>query len=115
MGNRSALHQLQNRGTAWEFLKFTMSEEADRQLLEITGQMPSARGDRCLRRLLRGEPRIPPLRRTGGAGHRGSLGSELGRVWQTFATPSSSVIFGEEEIDTAFQQAADTINQLASE
>ena len=30
----------ENRGTAWEFLKFTMSEEADRQLLEITGQMP---------------------------------------------------------------------------
>lgn len=30
----------ENRGTAWEFLKYTMSEESDGQLLELTGQMP---------------------------------------------------------------------------
>ena len=30
----------QNRGTAWEFLKFATSQEQDGQLLELTGQMP---------------------------------------------------------------------------
>lgn len=30
----------ENQATAWEFLKFSTSEEADGQLLEATGQMP---------------------------------------------------------------------------
>ena len=30
----------QNRGTAWEFLKFATSQEQDGRLLEVTGQMP---------------------------------------------------------------------------
>jgi multiple sugar transport system substrate-binding protein len=30
----------ENRGTAWEFAKFSMSEENDGALLELTGQMP---------------------------------------------------------------------------
>ena len=30
----------QNRGTAWDFLKFSTSQEQDGKLLEMTGQMP---------------------------------------------------------------------------
>jgi multiple sugar transport system substrate-binding protein len=107
----------ENRGTAWEFLKFTMSEEADRQLLEITGQMPFRPGITDLYADFFDENPgfLPFAEQVERVIEVPSVPNSV-EVWQTFRDAwSSSVIFGDEEIDAAFQQAADTINQLASE
>ena len=107
----------ENRGTAWEFLKFTTSEDADGQLLELTGQMPmrdalpatypdyfasnpdyEVFADQAARTVE--VPNVP-----------NSID-----MWQTFRDAySEAVIFGDSDIGEAFDAAAETINELTTE
>lgn len=104
----------QNRGTAWELLKFATSKDNDGLLLETTGQMPmrtdlvtayadyfkahaeyQAFADQASRTV---EVPIVP----------NSI-----EMWQTFRTAySESVIFGKTPIDQAFTDAATKIKSL---
>ncbi|MBA2389223.1 MAG: extracellular solute-binding protein [Geodermatophilaceae bacterium] len=107
----------ENRGTAWEYLKFTMSEEADGQLLELTGQMP-----------MRDElPTTYPDYFSANPDYE-IFADQAARtvevpnvansieIWQTFRNAySSAVIFGEGDVATAFDATAEEINNLASE
>jgi len=104
----------ENRTTAWEFLQFSTSEENDGLLLEETGQMPMRTdlpgtypdyfeanptyeqfADQAARMV-----EVPNV--------EGSI-----EMWQTFRDMwSRAVIFGEEDVETAFQQAAEEINGI---
>jgi multiple sugar transport system substrate-binding protein len=106
----------QNRGTAWEFLKFATNKENDGKLLEGTGQMPMRTdlvttypdyfashaeykqfADQASRTV---EVPIVP----------NSI-----EVWQTFrAAYSESVIFGKKPIDQALNDAATKIKSFIS-
>ena len=107
----------ENRGTAWEVLKFATSEEQDGELLEQTGQMPlrvnlaetypdyfeknpeyAEFADQASRTVE--VPNVP-----------NSI-----EIWQTFRDAySSSVIFGEKPVDEALSEAADKATQLAGQ
>ena len=69
-----------NRATAWEFMKYSTSQEQDGQLLSLTGQMPLRTDLRDhLRRLLHRQPAVQPVRRSGRPYGRGAQRAELGR------------------------------------
>ncbi|MDQ6877565.1 MAG: sugar ABC transporter substrate-binding protein [Candidatus Dormibacteraeota bacterium] len=104
-----------NKGTAWDFLEFTMSQDNDGKLLSITGQMPMRTNlpatypsyfqahqeykvfaDQAARTVE--VPNVP----------------NSTEIWQEFRNEySKAVIFGSEPIDQALKQAADKIKQLA--
>jgi multiple sugar transport system substrate-binding protein len=106
-----------NRGTAWDFLKFTTSMDQDGKLLDLTGQMPmrtdvpTAYGayfsshpeyklfaDQAARTVE--VPNVP----------------NSVEMWQDFrAAYSKSVIFGNESVDSSFKTAADQIKTLVSQ
>jgi len=106
-----------NRGTAWDVLKFATNEEQDGQLLEMTGQMPmragltdtysdyfaehpeyetfAAQADRTVE-----VPNVP-----------NSI-----EIWQAFRDAySSSVIFDNATPQDALDQAASEIDELTSQ
>jgi multiple sugar transport system substrate-binding protein len=107
----------ENVGTAWEVLKFSTSEEQDRALLETTGQMPIRQdlattyadyfeanpayalfGDQAGRTV-----EVPP-------------GPNTVAELQAFRDAwSSSVIFGESEVEQALDEAAAEVDELAAE
>jgi multiple sugar transport system substrate-binding protein len=106
----------QNRGTAWEFLKFATNKDNDGKLLEGTGQMPM-RTDLVT---------AYPDYFTSHADYK-QFADQASRtvevpivpnsieVWQTFRTAySESVIFGKKPIDQAFNDAATKIKTLIS-
>ena len=106
-----------NQATAWDVLKFSTSEEQDGQLLELTGQMPlrsdlattyadyfsanpayTAFGDQASRTV-----EVPP-------------GPNTVQMLQAFRDAwSSSVIFGKEDPQTALDDAAATIDEIAAQ
>jgi multiple sugar transport system substrate-binding protein len=106
----------ENQATAWDVLKFSTSEEQDGQLLELTGQMPlradlqatypdyfSANpaydvfGDQASRTV-----EVPP-------------GPNTVEILQAFRDAwSSAVIFGEGDVHSALDDAAETINEIAT-
>jgi multiple sugar transport system substrate-binding protein len=107
----------ENKGTAWEVLKFSTSEEQDGKLLELTGQMPLrsdlqetypdyfaanpayiAFGDQASRTV-----EVPP-------------GPNTVEILQEFRDAwSRSVIFGNQEPKTALDEAAVTIDEIAAQ
>jgi multiple sugar transport system substrate-binding protein len=107
----------ENRQTAWDFIKFTMSEESDRLLLEATGQLPMRTGvTELYADWFEANPNYLPF------------AEQLARVievpnvpnsievWQTFRDAwVASVIFGDEEIESAFASAAEEIEGLVAE
>lgn len=112
--NVSMFTSCDNQGTAWEFLKFTSSEEQDGKLLEATGQMP-------LRQDLAGtypayfEENPDYTRFANQAGRTVDVPNVNNsiEVWQTFRDEySSSVIFGKTPVDQALGNAAEQINNL---
>jgi multiple sugar transport system substrate-binding protein len=107
----------ENQQSAWEFLEFSMSEENDASLLETTGQMPLRPGlldtyadffeenpqyeifAQQVERVVE-VPSVP----------------DSIEVWQTFRDAwSASVIFGEEEVEPAFEDAASQISDLVGQ
>jgi len=106
-----------SRGTAWDFLKFTMSQDSDGKLLNITGQMPM-------------RTNVPATYASYFQSHpaytlfaeQASRTVEVPNVpnsiemWQDFRNAyTQSVISGSVPIDQAFKQAADTIKPLVSQ
>lgn len=107
----------ENQQSAWEFLEFSMSEENDAALLETTGQMPLRPGlldiyadffeenpqyeifAQQVERVVE-VPSVP----------------DSIEVWQTFRDAwSASVIFGDEEVEPAFEDAASQISDLVGQ
>jgi multiple sugar transport system substrate-binding protein len=107
----------ENRGTAWEVLKFATSEEQDGQLLEMTGQMP-LRADlaETYPDYFKEKPEYATF------ADQASRTVEVPNVpnsieiWQTFRDQySSAVIFGESSVDDALSGAAEKATELAGQ
>jgi multiple sugar transport system substrate-binding protein len=107
----------ENRGTAWEVLKFATSEEQDGQLLEMTGQMP-LRADlaETYPEYFEKKPEYATF------ADQASRTVEVPNVpnsieiWQTFRDEySSAVIFGETSVDDALSSAAEKATELAGQ
>jgi multiple sugar transport system substrate-binding protein len=104
-----------NRGTAWDFLKFTTSVSADGKLA-ITGQMPMRQG---LLKLYASYFTANPDYKDFAveAAHVIECPNVLNsiEIWQDFRNDwSKSVIFGTSSPDAALTSAASAINKLAS-
>ncbi|MDQ6636498.1 MAG: extracellular solute-binding protein [Candidatus Dormibacteraeota bacterium] len=106
-----------NRGTAWDFLKFTTSSANDGQLLELTGQMPM-RTDLpgTYSSYFQSHPEYKLF------ADQASRTVEVPNVpnsvemWQDFrAAYSKSVIFGNQSVDQSFKAASDQIKTLVSQ
>ena len=107
----------ENKATAWDVLKFSVGEEQDGQLLELTGQMP-------LRTDLSGTfPEYfeanPAYEAFGDQASRTievPAGPNTVQMLQTFRDAwSQSVIFGEGDVHDALDEAAAEINDLAAQ
>ncbi len=105
----------QNKATAWDFLKFTTSQEQDNQLLTITGQMP-------LRKDLPTAyasyfAKNPDYKLFADQAARTTEVPNVPnsvQIWQTFRDAwTSAVIFGKSDVTQAFNDAAAKIDSLA--
>jgi multiple sugar transport system substrate-binding protein len=112
--NVSIFSACKNQKTAFEYMKFATSEESDRRLLEMTGQMP-------LRSDLQGRYAdffdANPL--YGEFAEQASRTVEVPNVensvkmWQNFRDAySESVIFGKKPVDKAFAASAKDVEEL---
>ena len=103
-----------NRATAWDFLKFTTSEEQDGKLLEMTGQMPLRQSlEQTYAAYFTANPAYKTFATK--AAHLVEVPNvpTSVEVWQTFRDAwSKSVIFGEEDPNQALSGAATKINDL---
>ncbi len=107
----------ENRGTAWEFLKFTTSEEADGQLLELTGQMPM-RGDlpTTYADYFAANPAYEIFADQAARTVEVPNVPNSIEIWQTFRDAySEAVIFGDTDVATALDDTAEEVNSLATD
>jgi multiple sugar transport system substrate-binding protein len=105
-----------NRGTAWDFLKFTTSVSADGKLLAMTGQMPMRQG--LLKQYASYFTANPDYKDFAvEAAHViecPDIPNSI-EIWQDFRNDwSKSVIFGTASPNAALASAASAINKLAS-
>ena len=104
----------QNRGTAWDFLKFSTSKEQDGKLLEMTGQMPIRQNlETEFAAYFTANEKYKPF--AAKAAHVVEVPNVPAsvEVWQAFRDAwSNSVIFGKEAPNTALTGAAAKINDL---
>lgn len=107
----------ENRQTAWEFLRFTMSEESDQALLEITGQMPMRTGlTDVFSAFFEENPEYMPFAQMTDRMVEVPVVPNSIEVWQTFRDAyMASVIFNDQQIQPAFNEAASTIESLVSD
>ena len=103
-----------NRGTAWDFLKFSTSKEQDGKLLEMTGQMPMRQN---LAQEYAAYFTANPQYKTFAAksAHVVEVPNVPAsvEVWQAFRDAwSNSVIFGKADPNQALSDAASKINNL---
>jgi multiple sugar transport system substrate-binding protein len=106
----------QNRGTAWELLKFATSKENDAALLDATGQMPM-RTDlvTAFPDYFKAHPEYQAFADMASRTVEVPIVPNSVEIWQTFRTAySDSVIFGKSEVAKAFTDAATKIKTLAS-
>ncbi|MEV1131850.1 extracellular solute-binding protein [Agromyces sp. NPDC049794] len=104
----------ENQGTAWEFLKFSTSEEQDGALLELTGQMPLRPSLATVYPDFFAEH---PEYEQWAEGRTVAVPNTLNstEIWQVFRDAwTKSVIFGEQDVQAAFDEAAAEIDTLAS-
>ena len=103
-----------NRGTAWDFLKFSSSKEQDGKLLELTGHMPLRQNlEQEFSSYFAKNPQYKTF--AGAAAHVVEVPNVPNsvEVWQTFRDAwSNSVIFGKTDPKTALSGAASKINDL---
>ncbi|MFG3662325.1 extracellular solute-binding protein [Streptomyces sp. NPDC047706] len=105
----------ENKATAWDVLKFATSKEQDGKLLEATGQMPMRQD------LLGAFPDYFAKNKeyeffAEQAAHTIESPNVPNSVeiWQTFRDAyTKSVIFGKGDLNSAFKEAADEVEQLA--
>ncbi|MGW8566761.1 extracellular solute-binding protein [Isoptericola sp. NPDC055881] len=112
--NVSMFTSCKNQGTAWEFLKFSTSEENDGKLLEATGQMP-LRQDLAATYAdyFKANPDYQAF--AAQAERTGDVPSIPNSVeaWQAFRDAySSAVIFGKGSVDEFLTKAADSVDGL---
>jgi len=106
----------QNRATAWDFLKFATSEENDGSLLEMTGQMPM-RTDvtTAYPAYFKSHPEYMIFAEQAARTVEVPNVPNSVEIWQTFRTAySQAVIFGKEDVQSAFNQAAEKVKTLAA-
>ena len=105
-----------NRGTAWDFLKYTTSAAADGKLLDMTGQMPMRQGIQQLYApYFKANPAYKEF--AAEAAHVIEVPNVPNSIeaWQVFRDAwSKSVIFGKESPDTALAAASAQINKLVA-
>jgi multiple sugar transport system substrate-binding protein len=106
-----------NRGTAWDFMKFSTSKAEDGKLLTMTGQMPIRTG---IQHLYASYFKANPEYNTfaAKAGHVVEVPNVPNsiQIWQTFRDAwSKSVIFGKQNVNQALAGAASKIDQLAGQ
>jgi multiple sugar transport system substrate-binding protein len=106
----------QNRGTAWDFLKFATSQDNDGKLLEVTGQMPmredlpSLYGD-----YFQQHPDYKTFAEQASRTVEVPNVPNSVEIWQTFRDAyTQAVIFGRSDVKAAFDQAAGKVKTLAS-
>jgi multiple sugar transport system substrate-binding protein len=106
----------QNRATAWDFLKFATSEENDGSLLETTGQMPM-RADvtTAYPAYFKSHPDYTIFAEQAARTVEVPNVPNSVEIWQTFRTAySQAVIFGKDDVQSAFNQAAEKVKTLAA-
>jgi multiple sugar transport system substrate-binding protein len=104
----------QNRGTAWEFLKFSTNKDNDGKLLDATGQMPM-RTDlvTAYPDYFKSHAEYTLFADQASRTVEVPIVPNSIEVWQTFrAAYSEAVIFGKKPIDQAFTEAAAKIKSL---
>ncbi len=107
----------ENRATAWDLARFATSEEQDRLLLEMTGQMP-------LRSDLLGtypdwfaeNPAFVPFAEQAARTVEVPNVTSSTKVWQAFRNSwSAGVVFGSEPVGAALDEAATDVGDLVAE
>src|SRR6185437_5006337 len=103
-----------NRGTAWDFLKFSTSAEQDGKLLEMTGQMPLRQGlEQQYAAYFAANPQYKVF--AAKPAHVVEVPNipQSVEVWQAFRDSwSKSVIFAKEDPNKALSDAASKIDGL---
>ncbi len=115
--NISMFTSCENQGTAWEFLKFTTSQEQDGELLAATGQMPMRAGleDAYSDYFSENPDYVDFASQAQRTIDVPSVPNSI-EIWQTFRDQySSAVIFGDTSVDDALNNAATEIDSLASQ
>ncbi|MDH6464338.1 multiple sugar transport system substrate-binding protein [Micromonospora sp. A200] len=107
----------QNRGTAWEVLKFATSQEQDGALLKATGQMPlRANLTATYPDFFAEKPAYRDFADQAGRTVEVSNVPNSITIWQTFRDAySESVIFGKRPVADAFGDAAKKVDGLAGQ
>ncbi len=106
-----------NQGTAWDFLKFSTSQEQDGQLLTLTGQMP-LRTDlpTTYAEYFAANPDYKLFADQAARTVEVPNTPNSVEIWQTFRDAwTSAVIFGKSDAQKAMTDAATKIDQLASQ
>jgi multiple sugar transport system substrate-binding protein len=106
----------ENRATAWDVMKFATSEEQDGSLLELTGQMP-LRTDLATTYAdyFTANPTYEQFADQAARTVEVPNVPNSVEIWQEFRDAwSSSVIFGQEDIQPTFETAASTVTDLAA-
>jgi multiple sugar transport system substrate-binding protein len=105
-----------NQGTAWDFLKFSTSQEQDGKLLEMTGQMPLRdKVDTVYADYFTKNPAYKDFAAQASRTVEVPNVTSSVEIWQTFRDAwSSSVIFGKTDVDSSLSEAAKKINDLAA-
>jgi multiple sugar transport system substrate-binding protein len=105
-----------NRGTAWDFLKYSTSTTEDGKLLAMTGQMPMRQGIQQLyASYFKANPSYTEF--AAEAAHTIEVPNVPNSIedWQVFRDAwSKSVIFGQQSPDSALAGAATQINKLVA-
>ena len=105
-----------NRATAWDFLKFATSNDADGKLLEMTGQMPM-RTDvpTAYPAYFKSHPEYTLFAEQAARTVEVPNVPNSVEIWQTFRDAySQAVIFGKADVQSAFNQAAEKVKTLAA-
>ena len=106
----------QNRGTAWDFLKYSTSTSQDGKLLAMTGQMPIRQGIQQLyASYFKANPAYTEFAAEAAHVIEVPIVPNSVEIWQTFRDHwSDAVIFGQESSAQALAGAASQINQLVT-
>jgi len=107
----------QNRATAWDFLKFSTSQEQDGKLLDLTGQMPLRKDlTTAFADYFTKNPQYKLFADQAARTVEVPNVANSVQIWQTFRdTWTSAVIFGRADVQKSFTDAAGKIDQLAGQ
>ncbi len=107
----------QNKGTAWEFMKFSTSQDADSQLLTLTGQMPLRKDVATVYAdYFAKNPSYKLFAEQAARTVEVPNVANSVQIWQTFRDAwSSSVIFAKADPKAALAGAATKIDTLAGQ